>query len=212
MGGVEGLFFLLVLIVSVVLHEVAHGYAAYALGDATPAYAGRLTMNPLVHIDPIGSVLLPLVLIVSGSPFLFGWARPVPYNPQNLRASWGEAFVAFAGPATNLVLAVCFALIARVAASLFQNASIVAFAEQAVVINIVLALFNLIPVPPLDGSKVLAYFLPPAGRRWMATLETSLASWGVAGLAAVLLLLILVTGEWFSAVVYWVVRFLTGSS
>jgi Zn-dependent protease len=167
-------------------------------------------MNPLPHIDPIGSVLLPLVLLVSDSPFLFGWARPVPYNPQNLRASWGEAFVAFAGPATNLALAFFFALVTRVAASVLHNELLVTFAVQALTINVVLALFNLIPVPPLDGSKVLAHFLPLAGKRWMANFEASLASWGVAGLAAVLLLLIFVAGEWFSAAVLWVVRFLTG--
>lgn len=210
MIGVEGLFFILVLIASVVLHEMAHGYAAYSLGDPTPAYAGRLTINPIPHIDPIGSVLLPAVLLVTNSPFLFGWARPVPYNPANVRQGWGEAFIAFAGPGTNLLLAVAFAAVVRLAHAGALPEGIVPFALQAVIINVVLALFNLIPIPPLDGSKILSYFLPLRARLWYARLEANIASWGFFGLALLLFAIIALGGEVIARGVRWIVSFLVG--
>src|SRR3989344_2127263 len=108
------IFSIIVLIFSVIIHEVAHGWAANSLGDPTAKLAGRLTLNPIRHIDPVGTILIPLLLKLSGSPFLFGWAKPVPYNPYNLRNQrWGEAFVAVAGVATNLFLAILFGLLAR---------------------------------------------------------------------------------------------------
>lgn len=151
-------FGLLVLILSVILHEVAHGYMANYLGDPTARLAGRLTINPLPHIDPIGSILLPLLLTMSGSPLLIGYAKPVPYNPYNLKGKWGETLVAFAGPGTNLLLAVIFAMLLRFGGVAMTTEMATAFAT-IVYINLLLAFFNLIPLPPLDGSKVLSGLL-----------------------------------------------------
>lgn len=148
------------LILSIVIHEVAHGFMANWLGDPTARLAGRLTLNPMSHIDPVGSVIVPALLAFSGSGVLFGWAKPVPYNPYNLKHQrWGEALVAFAGPLVNIVIAVVFALIIRVGGGAL-GPGFVELAAYIVYINILLALFNLIPVPPLDGSKVLAGILP----------------------------------------------------
>lgn len=155
------LFTLIVLIFSIIIHEVAHGYAANYLGDPTARLQGRLTLNPVSHIDPIGSVLLPGILLLTHSPFLFGWAKPVPYNPHNLRnARWGEAFVAFAGPGINIVIALVFAAVIRLAGPLSLSDAFLQLSLQVVSINILLALFNMIPFPPLDGSKVLKALLP----------------------------------------------------
>ncbi len=149
------------LIMSIVLHEMAHGYAANSLGDPTARLQGRLSPNPLVHIDPLGSVIIPALLFLSSSGILFGWAKPVPYNPYNLtNQKWGEALVAVAGPATNLGIALVFALIIRFADVLTLNALFVELAAYIVYMNILLAFFNMIPFPPLDGSKILPVFLP----------------------------------------------------
>jgi Zn-dependent protease len=156
---VDVIFGLVVLIFSAILHEVAHGYMANYLGDPTARLQGRLTLNPLVHIDPIGSIILPLFLRLSGSPILIGYAKPVPYNPYNLRGKYGEALVAFAGPATNIVIALIFGLFIRFGAYAMSTPLVVAFGT-IVYINMLLALFNLIPIPPLDGSKVFSAILP----------------------------------------------------
>jgi len=157
----ETIFFIAVLIFSVVLHEVSHGYMANWLGDPTARLQGRLTLNPISHIDPIGSILLPLLLKLSGSPFLIGYAKPVPYNPYNLRGRYAEALVAFAGPAVNIFLAAIFGLAIRFFGSSLDASMLSAF-EIIVITNMVLALFNLIPIPPLDGSKILSGILPGA--------------------------------------------------
>lgn len=152
---------IVILILSIVLHEVAHGYAANWLGDPTARLAGRLSPNPLLHIDPMGSVIIPALLFLSGSQFLFGYAKPVPYNPYNLRnQKWGEALVAVAGPLTNLLLAFIFAIIIRFASVLNLSSAFMEMAGYVVFINILLAVFNIIPFPPLDGSKVIIPFLP----------------------------------------------------
>ncbi len=152
---------LAILILSIVFHEVAHGYAANWLGDPTARLAGRLSPNPILHIDPIGSILVPGILFITHAPFLFGWAKPVPYNPYNLRnQKWGEAFVAAAGPLANLLLAVIFSVLIRLANTLGLPASFVDIATYVIFINILLALFNAIPFPPLDGSKIIVPFLP----------------------------------------------------
>lgn len=157
--GADIIFLIAILVMSVVIHEVSHGFAANWLGDPTAKLQGRLTLNPISHIDPMGSVILPTILVLSGSPFLFGWAKPVPYNPYNLRRGgrWAEAIVAAAGPAANLVIALVFGLLIRFS---ILPADITNLAVSIVFLNILLAVFNLIPIPPLDGSKVFAQFLP----------------------------------------------------
>jgi len=158
---VESFFLIAVIILSVVIHEVSHGYAANFLGDPTARLAGRLTLNPLKHLDLLGSVIIPGLLIMFGG-FIFGWAKPVPYNPYNLRAGRsGPAIVAAAGPAANLFLALLFALMLRFAvpAGLLSPITAGVFGSIAIV-NIMLAVFNLLPVPPLDGSKILFAVLP----------------------------------------------------
>lgn len=146
---------------SVVIHEVSHGYAANFLGDPTAKLAGRLTLNPLKHLDLVGSFLVPVFLAIVGG-FIIGWAKPVPFNPYNLRSGrWGPALVAGAGPLSNIILAVFFGLLLRfgLVGSLFSPAT-ANLVLTIVTINIILALFNLLPVPPLDGSKILFALLP----------------------------------------------------
>jgi Zn-dependent protease len=166
---------LTVLLFSVIVHEVAHGYVALLNGDPTARLAGRITMNPLPHIDPIGTILLPLLLIVPpllmGRPpgLIFGWARPVPVNPSNYRnIRLGEVTVSAAGPLSNLALAVVFALVFQVGAG---GPGLLKMALYGVTINIYLALFNLIPIPPLDGSHLVAAFLPYRLARYYSYLE-----------------------------------------
>ena len=161
-------FSFIILIVSVVIHEVSHGYAAYMQGDFTAYYQGRLTLNPLKHIDIVGSILVPIITSLAGFPF--GWAKPVPFNPYNLRNQrWGELLVALAGPASNIIIAIIFGLILRVGTSLPD--SFATLAALVVLINIGLAIFNLIPIPPLDGSKILWGFLPFRFMRYRLALE-----------------------------------------
>ena len=149
------------LVFSVVLHEMAHGYAANWLGDPTARLQGRLSANPLVHIDPLMSVILPGLLILTGSPFLFGAAKPVPYNPYNFtNQKWGEAIVAAAGPAMNIAIAIIFAVLVHLADVLSLPETFVMMSVQIIILNIFLAFFNLVPIPPLDGSKILPRFLP----------------------------------------------------
>ncbi len=171
---------ILALIISIVIHEVAHGYAANALGDPTARLQGRLSFNPLVHIDPLMSVILPALLILSGSPFVFGAAKPVPYNPYNFtNQKWGEALVALAGPASNVFLAIVFALVIRFAELLNLSTTFSSLAFQIVVLNLFLAFFNLVPIPPLDGSKILPALLPLQLRlvyeRFRTALERNIA-------------------------------------
>ncbi|NCN99937.1 site-2 protease family protein [Candidatus Falkowbacteria bacterium] len=153
------IFEIIVLVFSAVAHEYMHGWAAYQLGDNTAKDAGRLTINPLAHLEWFGSFFLPLMMVISGLPFIFGWAKPVPYNPYNLRdRRYGDAKVALAGPLTNLVLAILFGLCLRFLP--FFNITFSSLLSIIVYINLILMVFNLIPIPPLDGSKILATFLP----------------------------------------------------
>ena len=159
----ELIFQLAILIMSVVIHEVSHGYAAYFQGDHTAEYQGRLTLNPIKHIDPVGSIILPFLLVITHSPFVIGWAKPVPFNPYNLRfRKWGEALVAIAGPASNIFIALVFGLLIRFAGATLSP-SFIQIAVIIVITNLFLAIFNLVPVPPLDGSKILFSFFPNQG-------------------------------------------------
>ena len=164
-------FEFLVLIFSAVLHEVAHGYEAEHLGDPTARNAGRLTLNPLKHLDLFGSFLMPIALyIISGGAFFFAAAKPVPYNPNNLKhPRSGSAKIALAGPATNLLLAAIFSVALRISAYLPVSDVFLTFLAIIVYLNIALAIFNLIPIPPLDGSKILFALLPPSETTYRVT-------------------------------------------
>lgn len=161
-------FRVLILVFSVVIHEVSHGAAAYALGDPTAKNAGRLTLNPLPHIDFIGSIVLPIFIGI-------GWAKPVPYNPYYLRNQrWGPFLVGIAGPLSNIVVALFFGLMIRfrdIAAFSFVDPMFFGIATGIVFLNLALAVFNMIPIPPLDGSKVLFLILPRGWAYGMTLLE-----------------------------------------
>lgn len=159
-----------VLIFSIVLHEVAHGWVAYRQGDATAAMLGRLTLNPVPHIDPVGSILLPAMLALTGTGMILGWAKPVPVNPRNFRNyKRGDILVSLAGVTVNFFLAFAFAALWAASEWGFRLApgaigvwqAVAQMAEYGVYINFALMIFNLIPIPPLDGSHVFAYLLPP---------------------------------------------------
>lgn len=168
------IFAFLVLIFSIVIHEFSHGWTADRLGDPTARYMGRLTLNPIPHIDPMGSIILPLVLYFINAGFIIGWAKPVPYNPYNLRdQKKGPAFVALAGPAANLLIAVIFGIIIRLltASDAAAYSGAITFFSIIVLYNIILAVFNLVPLPPLDGSKILEYLLPNSMKGIMDFLE-----------------------------------------
>ncbi len=180
---------IVVLIYSAILHEIAHGYVAYRLGDPTAKLLGRLTLNPIPHIDPIMSILIPALLIFSGSPVIFGGAKPVPVDPFNLRDGRKDlALVSLVGPLTNISLAIIASLLLHL---FFPGSS---FAEaytsnilgttlgSIVMINLALAIFNLVPIPPLDGSKVFSLLLPPK----MAESYMALGSIGMLILMALL--------------------------
>ncbi|MFA6995291.1 MAG: site-2 protease family protein [Patescibacteria group bacterium] len=153
------IFQIIVLVFSAIAHEYMHGWMAYSLGDSTAKNAGRLTLNPLAHLEWFGSFFLPLVMIITRMPFVFGWAKPVPYNPFNLRdQKYGDAKVALAGPLANLIIALFFGLFLRFLPVF--NITFSGLLWIIVYINLVLMVFNLVPIPPLDGSKILATFLP----------------------------------------------------
>lgn len=163
----EFIIAIVVLIFSVIIHEVSHGVMAYRLGDPTAKYAGRLTLNPVNHIDPVGSILFPLLMLFTsssiGRPILFGWAKPVPYNPYNLRdQKWGPALVGLAGPLSNLILAILAGISLRLllVRGIGEENIMSVILLMMVTINIALMVFNLLPIPPLDGSKLLFAVLP----------------------------------------------------
>ncbi len=167
------LIFLPVLLVSIVLHEVAHGWVALKQGDDTALRAGRLTLNPVPHIDPIGSLLIPLALLLMPGGLLFGWARPVPVDPRNYRDyRRGDILVSLAGVTTNLLLAVGFTVLMAVALGVGRSVPalegaatvVLRMSSLGVLLNLILAFFNLIPLPPLDGSHVLFHLLPASVR------------------------------------------------
>ncbi len=149
------------LVLSVVVHEIAHGYSAFLLGDPTAKYAGRLTLNPFKHLDPVGSFLVPVLLIISQVGVVFGWARPVPYNPYNLRdQKYGPAIVGVAGPLSNIFLALVAGVMIRAFLVSGYDGLGLTILALIVRVNLLLTVFNLLPIPPLDGSKLLFTFLP----------------------------------------------------
>lgn len=196
---------------AIVFHEVAHGWVAYRLGDPTAARMGRLTLNPLSHIDPFGTVLLPLLLIVVGAPFLFGYAKPVPVNFYNLRHPKRDmVWVALAGPVTNILLAAASAYALRFVSSaggslpLFVVAPLTFMAQSSVNINVMLAAFNLFPIPPLDGGRVLVGLLPEPHSSTVARIEP----YGF--LILIVLLMTHLLDFFLGPLVYFVIRVLRG--
>ncbi len=174
------IFMIPALLFAVIVHELGHGIVAYRLGDQTPKLAGRLTLNPIPHMDIFGSIILPAILIIFKSPILFGWAKPVPVNPLNFRKLGyrkGMAITSLAGPSMNILSAFVFGILFQILSSqsvLSYLASTVGtgfvksvvmplliFFQYAVSINVILGIFNLLPIPPLDGWKVITSFLPP---------------------------------------------------
>jgi Zn-dependent protease len=160
---------IVILLFSVIVHEVAHGYVALLNGDPTAKISGRLSFSPLPHIDLVGTILLPAILILSHSGVIFGWAKPVPVNPLNFRNyRWGEISVSASGPLSNILLACIFALLLRLGGN---NPGLVFMCYYGCIINLFLAVLNLLPIPPLDGSRILMPLLPHPLDRYYAQLE-----------------------------------------
>ena len=165
------IIFIVILIYSIIIHEVSHGWVADQLGDPTARLMKRLTLNPLPHIDPIGSIILPLFLIISHAGFFFGWAKPVPFDPYNLKNPRKDAaLISLAGPASNLIIALIAAIIARLL-GLFGHSALITIGTQifavTVVLNVNLAIFNLLPIAPLDGFKIVGGILSEEkAREW----------------------------------------------
>lgn len=202
----------IILILSVIAHEVAHGYAANSLGDPTARLAGRLTLNPLPHIDVMGSIIIPALLVFTHSPILFGWAKPVPYNPYNLKNQrWGEALVSIAGSATNILLAIIFGLIVRFGTSLGFDATALSLAATIAFVNLFLGLFNLIPFPPLDGFTALSAALPWHLVSGLNHLEQQIRSTGALSLILFLIVFSYIFAGPFFNLVLWIFTLIAGS-
>lgn len=166
------IFSLAILVFSVVIHEFAHGIAALYQGDPTAKLSGRLTLNPIKHIDPIGSIVLPIICAILPGSIMIGYAKPVPINPYNFKnRRFGEAIVAFAGPASNLIIAILLGLSLRFYGEMMTQ-TMVTLLVSAVFTNIVLAVFNLVPLPPLDGSKILYSIFPQKTGEFIRKMES----------------------------------------
>lgn len=206
-GIIEGIVIIIILLFSVVFHEVAHGWAAFALGDKTAKHAGRLTLNPIKHLDPFGSIILPGILILlslasGGGGIIFGWAKPVPINPLNFRdRKYGMAKSAVAGPLANILLALIFGLILRFGIGIIPEPAGIVFA-YIVQINLILAIFNLLPIPPLDGSHILFTFLPNVAKE----MKIALARYGI----FILIFIIFFLGQYFFGAINFIFRLIVG--
>jgi len=201
------IFSLIILLFSVVIHEVSHGYAALYLGDKTAEYEGRLTLNPLKHIDMLGTIILPALSLMLPGSLLFGWAKPVPFNPYNLRnRRWGEAIVAAAGPASNIIIALVFGLFIRfyLIPQGLINGPIGQLCSIIVLVNVTLAIFNLVPIPPLDGSKILTALLPAGFMKVREWIERF-------GFVGVIIFLIFIW-QFFAPLIPWLFGAITGLS
>jgi len=200
------IFSLAVLVVSIVIHEVSHGYMAYFLGDSTAKYAGRLTLNPIKHIDLFGSIIVPFLTSLFPGGIIFGWAKPVPFNPYNLRSKkWGEALVAIAGPASNIFLALIFGLVIRYLSAVGSiSPATLEILVVIVLVNITLAIFNLVPVPPLDGSKIFYSLLP---YKW-THIRTSIEKHSF----LYVIIFLLVIWQFLEPLIPWLFRLITGLS
>lgn len=198
------IFSLIILIVSIVIHEVSHGYTAYFLGDPTAKYAGRLTLNPIKHMEMFGSVIVPILTSLFPGGIVFGWAKPVPFNPYNLRTKkWGEAIVALAGPLSNIFIALVFGFIIRVLiANGVANLALLQILSLIVLVNITLAVFNLMPVPPLDGSKIIYSLLPYRFNFIRENIERHAILY--------ILIFIFVLWQFFEPFIPWLFKVLTG--
>ena len=204
----DTLFIIIVVILSAIVHEVMHGAAADWLGDKTARYAGRLTLNPLVHIDMFGSILLPIMLVAVGSPIFFGYAKPVPYNPYNLRPGrFSEAIVAIAGPLSNALIACFFGLVIRLG---FLPSAMQGPFFLVIVVNIMLMIFNMIPVPPLDGSKVFASLLPEGLGRGYARVRGVFEGNPILGMVVAVLIINGLGASW-THLIYTIAGYLAGA-
>lgn len=199
------LFFFLIIIPAAIIHEYSHGWMADQLGDPTARLAGRLTLNPVPHIDLFGTILLPLgMFLITGGSFLFAYAKPVPYNPFNLKDKrWDPVKVAIAGPGSNIILALFFGSLIRFG---FLPATIEQFVAIIVYANILLAVFNLLPIPPLDGSKLL-YALLPNDQRWLQ-IKANLERYGF----MILLFFIFFAFSAIIPIMSWLFKIFTGVS
>ncbi len=195
---------IVILIFSIIIHEVSHGFMADWLGDPTARLQGRLTLNPIKHIDPVGSIIVPLITSMAG--FTFGWAKPVEFNPYNLRnRRQGEFLIAMAGPLSNLLIALIFGTIIRfTVASASVMTPFLEVCSYIVIINIVLAIFNLVPLPPLDGSKLLLAWLPNQYGQFRTMLERYAPIF--------VIIVIFFLWDFVSPVIPWVFRLITGVS
>ncbi len=180
---------LAVILISMILHELMHGVVAYALGDNTAKDEGRLSLNPLKHLDPVFSIVVPLLMYISGGP-IFGGAKPVPVNSRNLKGgAWGMALVAIAGPLTNFLLAIISFLIGHFTGAIYHNMGILtAVISQMVLVNLGFFVFNILPIPPLDGSRVLYAIAPDGAREVMERIEKTAGIW-------LILILVVVAGS-----------------
>lgn len=207
------IFIIVILIFSVVIHEVSHGYAANYLGDPTARFAGRLTLNPLKHLDMMGSIIIPAILIITGAGFIFGWAKPVPYNPYNLKkgGKFAEAIVAGAGATSNFLIAIVFGLLIRFGILFgFATAPFIQIAGIIVFVNIMLGVFNLIPIYPLDGSKVLAGILPYNVGQAYRRFQNSMMKYGLIVMFGFLFLFIFILGPIFVHLISLIFFLITG--